>query len=324
MRKSPKRSRLPKANEALRDFLKENEIFADLFNTCVFGGKEILHNSDFEKVDTTLSESIECNEELLKVRRYRDIARKATLNAKYVILGVENQSKVHYAMPLRIMLYDALGYTDGCKDQGALHNSDKWTADEYLSRVSKGIRLIPIFTLVLYTGERKWDGPRSLYDMLELDEEMKPYISDYHMNLIDVGHDEMRNFRTTKLKELFYAMRCIYNGKAVCDKTRISGSVLSLTGILTGSYTLYHTGEGEKIEMCKALDQIEQRGIEKGKAEGKVEGKAEGKAEGLGALVRSLHVFLPEFEALYQAIIKNAEYADVSREQVRAFYESIA
>ena len=40
--------------------------------------------------------------------------------------------------------------------------------------------------------------------------------------------------------------------------------------------------------------------------------------------MRSLHVILPEYEALYQAIIKNAEYADVSREQVRAFYESIA
>ena len=64
--------------------------------------------------------------------------------------------------------------------------------------------------------------------------------------------------------------------------------------------------------MCKVLDEIKERGIR--------EGKAEGKAEGLGALVRSLRIFLPDFEKLYQAIIMNAEYADVSREQVKELY----
>ncbi len=312
MQKKVKRRIMPKSDEALRDFFTDNAVFADLFNTCVFGGRELLRKEDFEREDTALSASVQEEGSVEKVRKYRDIMRKTTINAKYVILGVENQSKVHYAMPLRIMLYDALGYAKECKVIGKKQDISRWTVDEYLSQMSKETKLMPIFTLVLYTGERKWDGPRSLYDMLDLDEAIMPYVSDYHINLIDVGHDTEWNFRTPELRELFYSLKCIYNGNGGYDKTQISRKILSLTGILAGSVGLYQLGEGEKIEMCKALDEIERRGIQKG--------KTEGKAEGLGALVRSLRVFLPEFENLYQAIIKNVEYADVSREQVKAFY----
>ena len=31
-------------------------------------------------------------------------------HAAYILLGIENQQKVHYAMPVRNMLYDALQY----------------------------------------------------------------------------------------------------------------------------------------------------------------------------------------------------------------------
>lgn len=311
MQKKVKRRIMPKSDEALHDFFTDNAVFADLFNTCVFGGRELLRKEDLEGEDTALSASVEKGD-IKKIRKYRDIVRKITVNAKYVILGVENQSKVHYAMPLRIMLYDALGYVEECKEIGTKQDIRKWTVDEYLSRVSKGTKLMPVFTLVLYTGEREWDGPKSLYDMLDLDEAITPFVSDYHINVIDVGHGEEQNFRTSELRELFHALKSIYSGSGKCDGEQISRKILSLSGILAGSYELYRIGEGEKVEMCKVLDEIKESGIQ--------EGLAEGKAEGLGALVRSLRIFLPEFENLYQAIIKNVEYADVSREQVKAFY----
>ena len=320
MQKKAKRRNMPKSDEALRDFFADNAVFADLFNTCVFGGRELLRKADLEGKDTMLSASVEEKGNAKKVRKYRDVVRKATVNAKYVILGVENQSKVHYAMPLRIMLYDALGYVEECKEIGGKQDIRQWTADEYLSKISKDTKLMPIFTLVLYTGEREWDGPKSLYDMLELDEELTPFVSDYHINVIDVGHDEEQNFQTAELRELFHALKSVYSGNGKSDREQISGKILSLVGILAGSYELYRIEEGEKVEMCKVLDEIKESGIQEGLKEGKIEGKAEGKAEGLGALVRSLRIFLPEFEALYQAIIQNVEYADVSREQVKALY----
>ena len=36
-------------------------------------------------------------------------------DAVYVILGIENQSHVHYAMPVKNMLYDAMEYANQVK-----------------------------------------------------------------------------------------------------------------------------------------------------------------------------------------------------------------
>lgn len=47
-------------------------------------------------------------------QKHRDLLKFAAMmqdsHANYVILGVENQMEVHYAMPVRNMVYDALQY----------------------------------------------------------------------------------------------------------------------------------------------------------------------------------------------------------------------
>ena len=48
-----------------------------------------------------------------------------------------------------------------------------------------------------------------------------------------------------------------------------------------------------------------------------------GREEGLAALVRSLRQLLPDFEAVYAAVISNEEYAGCSREEVMKYYESV-
>ena len=32
------------------------------------------------------------------------------MGVEFVVLGIENQQHIHYAMPLRHMIYDAMGY----------------------------------------------------------------------------------------------------------------------------------------------------------------------------------------------------------------------
>lgn len=44
------------------------------------------------------------------VQKYRDCVRKIVFDTGFVIVGIENQDQVHYAMPVRIMLEDAAGY----------------------------------------------------------------------------------------------------------------------------------------------------------------------------------------------------------------------
>lgn len=71
-------------------------------------------------------------------------------------------------------------------------------------------------------------------------------------------------------------------------------------------------------------DGIREEGREEGLAEGlslgRQEGLSLGREEGLKALVHSLRDFLPDFESVYQAVTQNAEYADISREQLQKYY----
>lgn len=53
----------------------------------------------------------------------------------------------------------------------------------------------------------------------------------------------------------------------------------------------------------------------------KNEGREEGWEKGLKALVESLKSFLPNFESLYDVIIKNEDYKNVTKEQVRKYYD---
>ncbi|SER61243.1 hypothetical protein SAMN04487884_10846 [Butyrivibrio fibrisolvens] len=56
--------------------------------------------------------------------------------------------------------------------------------------------------------------------------------------------------------------------------------------------------------MCTYATSMENKGVEKG----------------LRALVNSLKDYIKDFDALYEAIIKNEDYANVSKEQVRKYY----
>lgn len=69
--------------------------------------------------------------------------------------------------------------------------------------------------------------------------------------------------------------------------------------------------------MCKAIKEL----IADGREEGREEGRIEGREEGLRALVFSLSLLLPDSNAVYQAVIKNESYHNVSREQVMKYYK---
>lgn len=97
--------------------------------------------------------------------------------------------KVHYGMPLRVMLYDGLGYLKEYQDLSRKNKQEgvKISAAELLSGIRKSDRLHPIISIVVYYGEDPWDGPFSLRDMItEMPEEIAKVFSDYQMNLMQV------------------------------------------------------------------------------------------------------------------------------------------
>lgn len=157
-------------------------------------------------------------------------------NMIYVILGEEIQGKIHYAMPVKDGLYDWIGYSnqveaarnsynkkgnDGkdaelCAENGVL--KIKLTSEEFLSGFRREDRLIPIITAVVYVGSEPWDGPRSLFDMLDIrDERIKPFLNDYKLNIIsaaDMDEGDYRKFHT----DLGFTMQVLKHQKDDADK----------------------------------------------------------------------------------------------------------
>ena len=256
------KKKIPTPNAALKDFFADNKVFADVFNTYMFG-EEMLKPEDLQVADTAYSETVQPVKGAEKIGKYRDIIRKTAYGSQFVILGIENQDKVHYAMPIRVMLYDALGYSAECKALGATQSSEKWTVDEFLSNLSKGTMVTPIFTIVFYTGEKEWDGPRSLYEMMQIDEKMKRFVANYPIHVIDVGHDDIE-FKTKALRELTIVLKAIYNKTARTEDVKISNSILSLAGILSGTKGLYNMKKGGETSMCEAMREMIEEGIQEG------------------------------------------------------------
>ena len=68
--------------------------------------------------------------------------------------------------------------------------------------------------------------------------------------------------------------------------------------------------------MCNLSGYVEERGIQKGVQQG----IQQGKMEGLSALVRSLKQIFSNFTQVYEAVVKNPEYKDVTEKEVREIY----
>lgn len=201
------------------DFYEDKSRFADVFNGVLFDGKEVIKLEELETDDSVMvsirdkntGKKVICD----KVRKWR---------GKYVsIMVLENQSYVDYRMVLRVMESEIIGYDKQRKESTRknLECGIKLSGDEYPSGMKKGQKFIPIITLVLYLGKKKlWDGARSLYEMLEIEEEIKPFVNDFRLNLFDY-HDwkEFSRFRTAN-RLLFEALSCGSNVKKMKETLR--------------------------------------------------------------------------------------------------------
>ena len=143
------------------------------------------------------------------VQKYRDVLKSTVImqnsKASYILLGVENQTDVHYAMPVRNIIYDALQYGKQVSEVARRHKNQGdgkgHNRGEYLSGFYKEDRIRPVVTLVVHFGADKWDGPLSLYEMMDLeDEKLLGFVQDYRIFLIDpykLTTDDLEKFSSS-------------------------------------------------------------------------------------------------------------------------------
>ena len=254
---------------SLKTFWRDNEHFADLFNATVFNGRQVLKPNKLTEMDTDVSATIQSKSYNESITRNRDVVKKMSDGVEFNILGLEIQDKTHYAMPLRTMTYDALGYIKEYNDIKKHHklNKDSFSShEEFLSGINKSDRFHPIITLVLYYGESLWDGPTCLSDMMvSMPDNIKAYFSDYKLNLVQILDSDKYTFYNDDVRDVFNIARSIYN-KDIDSifseyKTRnVDNEVIKLISVLTATPQIMNlckpNEQGGKVNMCKAMEEL--------------------------------------------------------------------
>lgn len=65
-----------KPDTVLKNFWRDNQRFADVFNTVLFKGKQVLKAEDLKEADTDISSVIKFNNHAETVQRILDVVRK--------------------------------------------------------------------------------------------------------------------------------------------------------------------------------------------------------------------------------------------------------
>lgn len=118
---------LQKPDTQLKKFWQDGEHFADIYNATMFHGKSVLCPQQLTEQDSALFTS--------SIGKNRDLLQKFEYGTEFILLGIENQQEIHYAMPLRTMMYDGEGYTkeyDKIKKEYRKEHT-KGTSTEFLS-----------------------------------------------------------------------------------------------------------------------------------------------------------------------------------------------
>ena len=266
---------------SLKTFWRDNEHFADLFNATVFNGKQVLKPNKLTEMDTDVSATIQSKSYNESITRNRDVVKKMSDGVEFNILGLEIQDKTHYAMPLRTMTYDALGYIKEYNDIKKHHklNKDSFSShEEFLSGINKSDRFHPIITLVLYYGESLWDGPTCLSDMMiSMPDNIKAYFSDYKLNLVQILDSDKYTFYNEDVRDVFNIIRNIYNDDfdsiyREYESRNVDIDVMELICNITSVPKLMDlctdTEQGGTVNMCEAMKRFQAECESKGMKEG--------------------------------------------------------
>lgn len=273
-----------KGDTSLSVWLGDKERFADLFNGAVFQGEQIVEAERLEPDKKEAKELISSKDgKLNNIERNRDIVMKWKDGVNLAILACENQEKIHYAMPIRTMLYDGLSYAEQIRQ---LRKKNKMSdSDEFLSGMRKEDKLIPIFTLIFYYGDKAWDGSKDIYGLLEeptnpkVKEALIQFVPNYHINVLDINQLQDVSQYKTDLQVVFGMLKCRKEKEKIKKYVQENADYFYhvdidtynvLRVLLKAEKQLEKIKEKgkEEINMCEALQGIFDDGVEKGKEQG--------------------------------------------------------
>ena len=327
-----------KGNAAVREWMSNPVRFSDLYNGIVFRGKQVVLPEELESAEGETDILLEDKEQKVQeIHRYRDIVMRWKKGALLVLLACENQEKVHYAMTVRNMLYDSLSYAGQIQQlwkEREKEEKQKMTAPEFLSKWKKDDRLVPVITLVFYYDTEQWDGSTDLHGMLQWGEGeenqklLREYVPNYRINLVDAGNQEHLERFQSDLQEILGMLKCRGNKKELLDymnkreeyfRNVDEETYQVMREFLHSEKMLKENVERiegkETVDMCKALDELYNDGIELGREQGIEQGRKQGIECGM---IRGTIETMKEFNiSMEEAIERISKKFEITKEQAK-------
>ena len=210
-------------------------------------------------------------------------------------------------MPVRVMLEDAAGYDEQMrriqKKNQKVKGLDK---GEFLGSFRKEDRLNAVFTIVLYYGEKTWDGAKDLYSLINFDEVpemLKDLFNNYRLHVLEVRRFKDIDQFNTDLREVFGFIGFSGDKTAVRNYVaenqdsfeQLSEDAYDVIAVMAHSKELEDVKEryrekGGKINMCEAIRGMIEDGRLEGRREGKLEGRREGELKAKQIVARNMYL----------------------------------
>ena len=254
-----------------KEYMKDEYRFADAFNYYLFHGEQVVQAENLKEVDPVELGIILDGKDNESVQKIRDVLKNALLltddRCNYLLLGIENQSEVHFAMPVRNLIFDGLRYGEQVSRRAKERRKLKIVEDsaEFLSGFGRDDKIKPVITLVIYWKAGEWDGPRSLYDMFEpVDDRLKEYINDYKLHVIVPDEiDDFEKFRTELGVAFEFIAHSQQDGKMEClDRNSrflaVTNETVHLLNVCTDSRIELNKEKGV-VNMCKGIEDLKKR-----------------------------------------------------------------
>ncbi|MBR6152162.1 MAG: Rpn family recombination-promoting nuclease/putative transposase [Lachnospiraceae bacterium] len=287
-------------------YLKKAERSADLINCYVCNGKQLVRAEDvrlMENVHYRVTEEGTTRVTGKKNRRDKrrqnrklrlsgvnvDLVEEARFGMRVAIISLENQSKVHYAMPIRMLNEEAVMYHEQWREIAAEHEKRKdLSGAEYMSGMAKGETVRPVILLVVYWGKEEWNGPRNLRDMIDWEgypEEIRNMITDYPLHLVEVRKEGVGESFKSDLREVFGFLQRAEDRERLrtyveenreafqhmatdaCRTLEVMGNV----EIINHDHEDKEDGKEVTHDVCKAIEDMKEESRLEGRLEGRLE-----------------------------------------------------
>ena len=258
-----------------KKLLMFNDVFADFVNGIMFDGKDVVKEDELVDLSGWSHYKGDDSKHRFQDRDVVKLWKKE--NVVISLIGIENQDVPDKNMVFRVLSYDGASYRTQLVEEESRKRKKNASIEGELQDI------FPVITFVIYYGEEEWRHETTLHKRLNLGSELKHYVSDYSINLIDLkklSEDDINKFKKDFKLIADYMVK---GSKHKADRIDLNHpeEVSELILRLTGEELPFEVEceEGGK-NMEKFFEPMFERAEARGRAEGRAEGEARGRAEG--------------------------------------------